>query len=498
MGLWKPHDVLLCHIIPLRGQRPVFLEFRSSKVFILVAVCWSVFTDVFLYGVVVPVIPFALQDRVHIPHEHTQHWVSVLLAVYAAALLFLAPICGIVADRTSSRKGPLLVGLIVLAGSTLMFCLGQTIPVLVVGRMLQGASASVVWTVALALLADTVGEDESGQAIGYVSLATSLGILVAPLIGGVVYEKSGYYAVFGVTFAVIGLDILLRLVLIEKKTAVRWLGPDSSSVQPSSTGATQTDIPLPDRDRSAAGGEKSAHAAITEPSHRHPKRKLPPMLILLRSRRILAAFWGNLVGAMTFTAVDTTLPLYVNQIFGWDSLGAGLAFIALLAPSFAGPVIGHWTDKYGPRWIAASGLFLSVPFWVLLRLVDHDTVGQAVLLCALLVLLGLATALVLTSLMAEFSKVCDAKVRQEPDLFAGKSAYAQSYGIFNVAWAAGSLLGPLVSGSIRTAAGWKTMTWTMALWCAVGVLPTVLYSGGMIRKSQRPNRGRGVLADETA
>lgn len=371
--------------------------------------------------------------------------------------------------------------------------------------MLQGASASVVWTVALALMADTVKEEEAGHAIGYVSMATSLGVLVAPLIGGVVYQRSGYYAVFGVTFAVIGFDIFLRLALVEKKIAARWLESETSSCHPSPDTPARSDTPLEDRQQAAAVEEKNTLAATTQTPKLQQKRKLPPLLILLKSRRILAAFWGNLVGAMTFTAIDTTLPLYVNQVFGWDSLGAGLVFIALLAPSCAGPLIGHWTDKYGPRWIAASGLLLSIPFWVLLRLVNRDTVGQAVLLCALLVLLGAATALLLTSLMAEFSKVCDAKVRQDPDLFAGRSAYGQSYGIFNVAWAGGSLLGPLVSGAVTSSAGWKTMTWTMAIWCAVGIPPTILYSGGMITKRKRQDTATGtdtgssgVLVNEAA
>lgn len=434
-----------------------------------------------MYGVVVPVIPFALEDRVHVAPENTQHWVSVLLSVYAAGLLFFAPICGVLADWTSSRRGPFNAGLVLLTAATLMLCLGKSIPVLVVGRLLQGLSAAVVWVVALAMMADTVSEDEVGQAIGYVGVAMSLGVLVAPLIGGVVYERSGYYAVFGVTFAVIGFDILLRLVLIEKKLAAKWKEPVIAAVEQPSTGGESEEV-----SKSTAILEKEAAVAtLAAPNDTKPKRKLPSMLILLKSRRILVAVWGNLVGAMTFTALDTTLPLYVNHLFGWNSLGAGLVFLALIIPNFAGPWIGHLTDKYGPRWIAASGLLFSVPFWVLLRLVDHDTTGQVVLLCAILVLLGFATCLLLTPLMAEFSKVCDAKVRQEPDIFRGKSAYAQSYGIFNVSWAAGSLLGPLVAAAVKNAAGWKTMTWTMALWCAVGILPTVLYSGGMIKKRTR-------------
>ncbi|KIV92149.1 hypothetical protein PV10_06610 [Exophiala mesophila] len=486
MGLWTERHAVLDKLIPMRGRKPLYIHIRSSEAFLLITICWSVFTDVFLYGVVVPVIPFALQDRVHISHDELQHWVSVLLAVYAAALLLCAPLCGMWADRTTSRRGPLLIGLLVLFGSTLMFCLGRTIPLLVIGRTLQGASAAVVWTVALALLADTVKKEESAKAIGYVSVAMTLGVLFGPMIGGVVYERSGYYPVFAVTFAVIGLDIILRLLMIEKKIAAKWLEPPAHALHDiSMLNVDHLQSPI----NSTTMTEKNSSIAHSHPSPPRPKRKLPPILSLLRSRRVLAAWWGTFAAAITMTALDTTIPLYVNQTFGWGSLGAGLVFLALLFPNFFGPLIGYWTDKYGPRWIAAAGLLLSIPFWVLLRLVDHDGIRQQVLLCALLVLLGTAAALVLTPLMAEFSKVCDAKVRQQPDFFAGKSAYAQSFGIFNVAWAAGSLVGPLAAGGIVTASGWKTMTWAMAIFNAVGVVPALLYSGGIITKRKPGARG---------
>jgi MFS family permease len=420
-----------------------------------------------LYGVIIPVIPFAIRVRANVAEENVQHWVSVLLAVYGAALLVAAPICGVVADRTSSRRSPLLVGLIVLGGSTVMLCLGRSIPVLVAGRLLQGASAAVVWTVALALLSDTVGKEQSGHALGYVASSYSLGVLVAPLLGGVVYERAGYYAVYGMTFGVIGFDIVLRLLIVEKKEADRWR--DGEEVQ------SPTVIGLDEKGK--------AEESIPEEGTESTKRKLPTMLILLKSRRVLAAFAGIFVGASSMGAFDSTLPIFVNRTFGWNSLGAGLIFIALIIPSFAGPLIGHWTDKYGPRWLAAGGLVLALPFWVLLRLVDHDNIRQIVLLCALLVFLGVAVALTLTSLMTEFSKVCDAKEKQDPGLFGHRSAYAQSYGIFNVAWAAGTLVGPLWAAAVQKSGGWKTMTWTFGLLNAVGAIPVVLYSGGFVSYS---------------
>ena len=134
---------------------------------------------------------------------------------------------------------------------------------------------------------------------------------------------------------------------------------------------------------------------------------------------------------------------------------------------------------------------MSLPFWVLLRLVDHDSIRQIVLLCALLILIGATFACTITSLMSEFSKVCDAEERHDPGLFGYRSAYAQSYGIFNVAWAGGTLVGPLWAAAVQEAAGWKTFTWTLGLLNAVSAIPVVLYSGGFIvRRKQRDDSGQ--------
>ncbi|KAK4695291.1 hypothetical protein P7C71_g2442, partial [Lecanoromycetidae sp. Uapishka_2] len=149
---------------------PPLLKYRSSHWFILSTICIAVFTDMFLYGIIVPVIPFSLKTRLAIPQADVQHWTSVLLAVYGAALLAASPICGHLADHTPSRRLPLLIGLLALAGSTLLLCLGKSIALLVVGRILQGISAAIVWTVGLALLADTVGHETIGQSMGYVTM----------------------------------------------------------------------------------------------------------------------------------------------------------------------------------------------------------------------------------------------------------------------------------------------------------------------------------------
>lgn len=344
------------------------------------------------------------------------------------------------------------------------------------------ASAGVVWVVGLALLADTVGKEHAGQSMGYVAMAYSIAALLAPLLGGIVYDKAGYYAVFAMAFGMIALDISLRLVLIEKKHAKKWLTETEESVSMPHLASRRTSVP-----GSGAAGEHqvdSKHLTGVEPTTvpegdtTATKKALPPILILLKSRRMQATFWASTVDAMILTGFDVTLPLFVQDTFHWNSLGAGLVFLAPLCPAFFQPIYGRCVDRFGPRWIAGAGLLLCVPPFVCLRFVTHDSLGQKVLFCALLFLIGFGASLTLSATMAEFMNVCTEKEKKKPGSMGKSGAYAQSYGLFNVSWALGSLIGSYWAGGIRQAAGFGTMGWSFALLCGVFVVPTVLFIGG--------------------
>lgn len=149
-------------------SKPIGLVWRSSTLFIVSTVGIGLFTDLFLYGLVVPILPFILEDRISLPQDQIQSHVSALLAAYAGASVLFSPAAGIIADRVPTRQTPFLVGLVALLAATLMLFLGQSIPVLVVARILQGTSAAVVWTIGLALVLDTVGPGNLGKTIGSV------------------------------------------------------------------------------------------------------------------------------------------------------------------------------------------------------------------------------------------------------------------------------------------------------------------------------------------
>ncbi|KAG8630606.1 hypothetical protein KVT40_002225 [Elsinoe batatas] len=461
---------------------PIFLHFRSSKVFIIASVAAAVFTDLFLYGVIVPVIPFALSSRAGVDEDQVQRWTSVLLAVYGAALLVGSPICGWWADRTTSRKGPLLIGLLALAGATGILTAGNSIAVLVVGRLLQGASAAVVWVVGLALVADTVGPAEVGNAMGYIGVAMSFGVLLSPLIGGVVFERAGYFAVFGVSFALLGMDIVLRFALIERKIAMKWLSKDEMGDGPERAEQNALELHTASNDLKEPDDTPSTDTLIT--------KRLPTFLLLLQSRRLLSACLGCLVQAILLTSYDSTLPLFVRNTFTWNAIGAGLIFLPVTIPAFFAPFIGQLSDRYGPRYLATAGFLLGAPCIILQRLVESNTLRQKVLLCALLALLGVALNLVLTPLMAEITYSVEATVRKRPKGFFGvKGAYAQAYGLFNMAFAAGSMIGPLVGGLVVESKGWGAATLVLGVLSGVFAGPTFWWTGGSWGRERRKKRG---------
>ncbi|KAI7530911.1 hypothetical protein KC317_g19929, partial [Hortaea werneckii] len=98
--------------------KPAGLQWRSNTLFIVSTVAVGLFTDLFLYGLIVPVLPSMLQDKVGVPKDQLQSNVSGLLAAYAGASVVFSPIAGIMADRMSTRQAPFLLGLLALLGAT--------------------------------------------------------------------------------------------------------------------------------------------------------------------------------------------------------------------------------------------------------------------------------------------------------------------------------------------------------------------------------------------
>ena len=93
---------------------------------------------------------------------------------------------------------------------------------LLLARVLQGCSSAIVWTVGMAVLADTMPTEQLGFAMGTVGSVVSLAMVSAPVLGGAIFQSFGFHAVFWFLGAMLVIDVILRLIMIERKDAMKW------------------------------------------------------------------------------------------------------------------------------------------------------------------------------------------------------------------------------------------------------------------------------------
>ncbi|KAF3924269.1 hypothetical protein ABW21_db0205530 [Orbilia brochopaga] len=463
-----------------RTRRPMFLAFRSSKEFIITTVTFGIFVDILLYSIIVPVLPFALTERADVEEDSVQRWISVMLAVYGAGLLVASPIFGYVADHTRYRRAPFLCGLVLLAASTAMFAVGNSVTILIIARLIQGMSGGCIWVVGLALVVDTIPASEQAQSMGYVSIGLTAGFSLGPLLGGIIYERAGYFAVFILAFSVIGLDIVMRLLVIEKEAAKQWRTPSLDA------GVLESAIEDQSK-RNPAHTLREAMAHGTDPSVPAGREsRVPAILVLLTLPRQLNSILITVVLGTIFSGFDALLPLRVKEIFNFNATAAGLVFLAIIIPSLIAPLVGRYSDHYGPRWFIVTAFFLAAPFFILLRLPSQHTTGDIVLMCALLACIGFVVSTAMPGTISEVTAATVEYEREKPGVFGERGAFAQAYALFNIAYSGGSVVGPLLGGLLNDAVGWDNVVLVFGVLCLLTSFITVYYTGGKMTKDDLP------------
>ncbi|KAI0886587.1 MFS transporter-like protein [Annulohypoxylon maeteangense] len=482
--------------MPPTNPPPLALHYRSNTLFIIATVAIGLFTDLFLYGLIVPVLPFMLRNRLSIPEPEIQSYVSNLLAAYAGASVLSSVPAGWIADRTTSRQAPFLSGLAALLAATVMLAFGRSIGVLFAARVLQGVSAAVVWTIGLAMIMDTVGPANLGKVVGSVFSFISVGELMAPVIGGVLYEKTGYSGVFGVAAGVLGLDFVMRLLVVEKKTAAKYDaslavsdgGDEDRGAGPRGDDAGDRDEEAPtENDALLPNKNENSRYKINSPPNRLTRTL--PILLCFRNPRLLVGFSLAFVQASLLAVFDATIPTEASSLFGFASLDAGLLFIALDIPYLIlGPVAGWAVDQYGTKFASVLGFGYLVPTLILLRLPsDHPLSGgsNVVLYCALLALNGVGLAVIGSPSVVETSYVVQEYDRANPGLFGANGPYAQLYGFNSLFFCAGLTVGPVVAGALRDGIGYGNMNLVFAIVSGLTAIASLFVIGGKLQGNFR-------------
>lgn len=226
-----------------------------------------------------------------------EFWNSVLLISEAMSALTCCPMFGYMLDTSGTRQGPYLSGLVLLFASMVIFTASHSVAWYIVARVLQGAATAMVSVAGLAIVTDAVDRASLGHMFGYIGTAMTLGFMSGPVLGGVAYQIGGFFAVYGVAFGIIALDFFLRLAVVEKRTAERWLRLDPGDQPTQENGWVPEQPPY-----GAIGGVSNVVQdpdAILEIS-----KGTFALGQLLKQPRILISLWAVIVGALVVSAFD--------------------------------------------------------------------------------------------------------------------------------------------------------------------------------------------------
>ncbi|RUW70745.1 MFS transporter [Mesorhizobium sp. M4B.F.Ca.ET.049.02.1.2] len=158
----------------------------------LATLVFSAFVIALGYGTILPVLPLMVQRLLAAPNPaNIARHTGFLTAAFAVAPLATAFPWGRLSDRYGRR--PILV--LGLAGFAITFA-ATTIPLsltfLYVMRLLNGGFAAAVLPSAFTFIADTEADEQRrARAFGRISVASSLGLLAGPMVGGLAWQWLG-------------------------------------------------------------------------------------------------------------------------------------------------------------------------------------------------------------------------------------------------------------------------------------------------------------------
>lgn len=308
--------------------------------------------------------------------------IGVLIAVYDFAELFAKPLAGWIADR-SGRKRTLLVGQAVfILGSLLFLIVSPRLLVLV--RFIQGLGAAALSTISITLVAQYFPSGR-GKAFGIYNAIKGAGYVIAPVLGGVLAHRFGFWMIFVVSASVGVIALLLSLNL------------------PSDRGA---------------GGSMEDDDDLS----------LRQFFLIFRDPRLAPVYAVILINMFLVGILFGFLPVYLYGI-GYTAAGSGMVVsAATLSYLLVQPIAGYLADRINVRITVLVGLGLAA------MAVLGVTFTSGIQLWLVSVLAGIGIGTVWTNSDALVGQIAD------PRQLGASMGAAQSFKEF------GDMVGPLLIG----------------------------------------------------
>ncbi len=360
---------------------------RSSETAVLIVSGLALFTDMVIYGVIMPIIEQIIKKT----GQKSSSWASsALVVIYALGLLLFTPIFGSLSDRYQNRRVPMLVGQAGLAVSTLLFAFATTFPLLLLARFLQGVAGAATWVVGMAMLTDVFKGPQLGFYMSLVYSCHTLGFFLGPLIGGFLHENFSIEAPFYVCTTLAVIDFLGRLWIKEPEVQK-------------------------DSDKHAVKGKS--------------------IIELLKCPEIILLMAVIILKAGSYSSLESKLEKHLEVNFNYNSQDTSIVFLAFILPSiFVGYIVGWLSGRVNRFKLVTIGLIMhpfAIPFACSAYSVPLIVIGG--------ILFGSSMSFMGNPITPDLASIVESL---------GGASYARVYAILNAFYSVGMIVGPIATTAI--------------------------------------------------
>jgi MFS transporter, DHA2 family, metal-tetracycline-proton antiporter len=336
--------------------------YRISTRLLLAVLTSAVFISVLNSSMVNVAIPLIREDFG--ASEAQVSWVITgYLLLYAVGI----PLYGRASDIFSLRRA-FVLGLAVFAAGSLVCILAPSLPVLVLGRVVQAMGGAAIPALATASVAKVLPPGERGTALGLIVSSVGVGAAIGPVVGGALEQVAGWHSLF---YAV----LFLMLILIP---AAAYALPHTESA-----GERGFDVPGGLLLGLAAGlflfgitqGQVAGFGSFSSwgsflgsalaaagfawriTSSEHPF--VSPALF--RNRGYVAAVIVGFLSMLVNVSCLVSIPLLVSQVNGLSPGSTGLVLApGAVALAIISPLAGRLSDRIGAKTPVYAGLLVML------------------------------------------------------------------------------------------------------------------------------------------
>lgn len=299
------------------------------------------------------------------------------------------------ADKTG-RKKIFFIGVLIFLIATLYCGFSDSGVALLLGRLLQGIGASMMFATNMAILTSVFPPQERGKALGINTAVVYISLSSGPFIGGILTHYLGWRSIFFVTSAV-GALVLLGIIFLMKdewtepeQKVFDWKGAILYGLGLSTLMYGFANLP----DIASMGLLLVGIILLT--LFVLYEKNIPYPVLAVR------LFWENkvfgfassasLINYAATYAISFLLSLYLQYIKGFDTQSAGLILIIQpIVQAIISPLAGRWSDKIDARYLATSGMAVIVIGLLLMLLLNPTTsIG---LIIAISIIMGIGFGL---------------------------------------------------------------------------------------------------------